>query len=98
MDQEVASFVMTFQNLCHAGKRANLSLSSKTGKVSVNVSVEIDGLRLPLHHVPPPRLIPRGNKNRLSRVRRKQKRAEVRRLFAEEARKELSAEEVEILE
>ena len=102
MDPEIASFVMKFQNLCHAGKSANLSLSSKTGKVSVNLSVEIGGLRppphVPLHHVPPPPLIPQWHRNRPSRVRRQQKRAEARRLFAEEARKELSAEEVEILE
>ena len=102
MDPEIASFVMKFKNLCHAGKSANLSLTSKTGKVSVNLSVEIGGLCLPhhvpLHHVPPPPLIPQWHRNGSSRVRRRQKREEARKLFAEEARKELSAEEAKVIE
>ena len=102
MDPEIASFVMKFQNLCHAGKSANLSLTSKTGKVSVNLSVEIGGLCLPhhvpLYHVPPPPLIPQWHRNGSSRVCRRQKREEARKLFAEEARKELSAEEAKVIE
>ena len=98
MDPEIASFVFKFQHLCHAGKTANLSLDSKAGKVSLNLNVEIGGLHLP-PQFPPPTFIPQSSRRRNgpAQARRHQKRAEERRVFAEEATKELSTEEVDLL-
>ena len=62
MDPEIAIFVFKFQNLCHAGKTANLSLDSKAGKVSLNLNVEIGGLHLPPQF--PPTFIPRSSRRR----------------------------------
>ena len=95
---EIDSFVSKFRNLCRAGRNANLTFTSKAGKASVNLSVELG--RLPdveehhhkshHHSLPHPRF---GN----SRQRRREKRAEIRKVKAVEAAQELSPEEAEIL-
>ena len=92
MDPEIASFVIKFQNLCRTGKSTNLSLSSKTGKVSVNLSVELGVV-----HVPPPPPPFGARRSRPSQIRRLKKRAEARKAFAEEASRELSIEEVDVI-
>ena len=75
-----------FQNLCHAGKTANLSIDSKAGKVSLNLNVEIGRLTLPPQFIPPPFIpLPSQRRNGPSQAGRHQKRAEERRAFAEEA-------------
>lgn len=41
MDPEIACLIFKFQNLCHDGKEANLTLSSKNGKAIVNLNVQL---------------------------------------------------------
>ena len=99
MDPEIASCVLKFQNLSCAGKNAELYLSSDAGKVSVNLSFEIGAVKpisefLPVSSTPCP-VIP--NSHRMSPSRRTQRRMYTRKLFAEEATKDLSVEEKEVL-
>ena len=95
MDPEMASFVIKFQHLCRAGKDASLSLTSKTGKVSVNLTVELgENQNQPPF---PQTFIPRRHRNGPSQVRRRNKRAEARKTFAEKASEEVSTEEADIL-
>ena len=96
MDPEIASFVLKFQNLCREGKSANLLFTSNTGNVSVNLSLQIGRLSDPPQASPPPHF-PQEHRYGPSKVRRKQKRAVARRAFAEEAMRELSTEEVDVL-
>jgi hypothetical protein len=96
MDPEISSFTLEFQNLCRAGKNANLSFTSSNGKVIVNLNVQLGSLpSTPQVHSPPYR--PHLHRYGPSRERRRLKRAEARKIAAEEAANELSTEEVEIL-
>ena len=97
---EIDSFISKFQNLCHAGRNANLTFTSKAGKAIVNLSVELGSLHppAPIQRNQPPRNFPHHPRNGPSHQRRRQKRAEARRVTAEEATHELSNEEAEILE
>ena len=96
---EIDSFVSKFRNLCRAGRNANLTFTSKAGKASVNLSVELGRLpdvgELPnkpqYHHLRHSRC---GN----SRQRRREKRAEDRKVKAAEAEQDLSPEEADILQ
>ena len=73
MDQEIASFVIKFQNLCRSGKSANLHFTSNTGKVFANLSVEIGELSVPAQGSPFTR-IPPVHRNGPSQVQRQKKR------------------------
>ena len=98
MDPELASFVLKFQDICSSGKNATLSFSSICGKAFANLSVEIGNVQSPpkipcvtspslnINHVNP------------SRKRRMHRRAESRRIFAEEAKQDLSVEELNVLD
>ena len=88
--------MIKFQNLCRSGKSANLHFTSSTGKVFANLSVQVGELSGPAQSSPVLQGAP-VSRNGPSQVRRRQKRAEARRVFAEEAMKELSAEEVSVL-
>ena len=88
--------MLKFQNLCREGKSANLLFTSNTGNVSVNLSLQIGRLSDPPQVSPPPHF-PQERRFGPSKVRRKQKRAVARRAFAEEAMRELSTEEVDVL-
>eukprot|EP00092_Neocalanus_flemingeri_P032320 GFUD01035138.1.p1 GENE.GFUD01035138.1~~GFUD01035138.1.p1 ORF type:complete len:247 (+),score=65.91 GFUD01035138.1:62-802(+) len=95
---EIDSFVIKFQHLCCAGRNANLSFTSKAGKASVNLSVELGSLCLPVQrlHQPPPYL-PHHSRNGPSRQRRRENRAKAQKTAAEKATQELSTEEAEVL-
>ena len=80
----------------NSGKSASLHFNSNAGKVFANLSVQIGGLSVPPQVSPPP-YNPSVRRNGPSQVRRQQRRAEARRTFAEDAKKELSTEEVYVL-
>ena len=97
MQSEIDSFIFKFRNLTHSGRDANLTFVSKAGKVSVKLDVDLGSFPVPprYHHQPSPQ-IPR-TRNGASYQRRLLKRAEARIKAAEEASKEISVEEAEIL-
>ena len=94
MDPEMSSFLFKFQNICRAGKDANLLFTSKNGKTIVNLSVELECLSHPSRQPP---FHPQKHRNGPSCERRRQKRAEARKNEAEQALTLLSAEEVDVL-
>ena len=101
MDPELASFVLKFQDICKTGKNATLSFSTLSRKVFANLSVEIGSVKShPQAPVPCAKSSPNFNASNLSpsRKRRLQRRAESRRLFAEEAKQDLSVDELKVLE
>ena len=70
-------------------------MTSKTGKVSVNLTVELgENQNQPPF---PQTFIPRRHRKGPSQVRRRNKRAEARKTFAEKASEEMSTEEANIL-
>ena len=93
MDHELSSLLKMFQNLCCTGKRATLSFSCENGKASVNLNVDVGELKPALEYPPP---VTPTHVSPL-RKRRTLKRAEARRLFAEEAIENLSREEQDVL-
>ena len=95
MDPVISSFIFKFQNLCRAGKDAKLSFTSKNGKTNVNLNLQI-GSFPPLPE-PHPQHVPEKRRNGPSRERRRLKRANARKLVAEEAFNSLSTDEVEVL-
>ena len=99
MDPELASFVLKFQDLCSSGKNATLSLSSSSGRVYANLSIEIGYVKSP-QKLPVSSRSPTLNTHHVSpsRKRRMERRAESRKLFAEEAKNDLTADELNVLE
>ena len=99
MDPEIASFIFKFQNLCHEGKEAKLSFSSKNGKAIVNLNVQLGSIPLPpqVHHPYPSQIPNHLFRNGASRERRRRKRAEAQRIAAVGAARELSAKDAEVL-
>ena len=99
MDPELASFVTKFQDICNNGKNAILSFSSLNGKVLANLSVEIGAVKPPSKVSTPCATSPPTNASHVSpsRKRRTLRRAEARALFAEEAKLDLSVEELSVL-
>ena len=93
---EIDSFVRKFKVLCKGGRSASLTLCSDTGKVSLNLSVDLgvlpeEGVQHPQH--------PRNqSRNGPARQRRREKRAAARRVQAEQAEAALSVEEKEVLD
>ena len=108
MDPDIFSLVMKFQNLCKAGRNANMSLSCNNGKVSVQISVDLPTM-IPLVkesptfcYTPTPSTVSSSGRRRRSRngparQRRTRRRAEARQLFAEQSALEISIEEQEVL-
>ena len=93
MDPELSSFLMKFQGLCRAGKEAKLSFTSKNGRTIVSLNLEIGRVHPQSQFVQPrPK-----HRNGPSRERRRMRRAEARKNAAEEATKELSVVETEVL-
>ena len=105
MDPELASFVLKFQQLNFNGRNAKLLFKSFNGKVSLNLSVDIIGTPMPpMEEIPYSVSTPNStfgkkfkSRNSPSKQRRREKREENRRSFAEKAELELSVEEKEIL-
>ena len=104
MDPELASFVLKFQQLNFNGRNAKLLFKSFNGKVSLNLSVDIGSPMPPMEEIPysvstPNSTFEKKFKSRKSpsKQRRREKREESRRLFAEKAELELSVEEREVL-
>ena len=95
MQSEIDSFIFKFRN---SSRDANLTFVSKAGKVSVQLDVDLGSFPVPprYHHKPSPQF-PR-TRNGASYQRRLLKRAEARIKAAEEAAKEISVEEAEILD
>ena len=93
---EIDSFVRKFKALCEGGRNANLTLSSKAGKASVNLRVDLGVLQQQdlQHHHPPPK----PSRNGPAQKRRRERRAAARKAAAEEAESALSPEELEVLE
>ena len=99
MDPDLASFVLKFQDICRIGKNATLTFSSLTGKVYANLSVEIGNVKEAPKFPIPCTTSPTANTRHVSpsKRRRMNRRAESRRLFAEEAKMDLSMEELNVL-
>ena len=100
MDPDLASFVFKFQDICSTGKNATLTFSSLTGKVYVNLSLEIGSVKAAPKFPLPCATSSTANTRHVSpsKRRRMNKRAESRRLFAEEAKCNLSLEELNVLD
>ena len=94
--QEIDSFVKKFKILCQGGRNASLTLSSKAGKVRINLSVDLGVLSRqdpqPQH---PQNQHPR---NGPAQQRRRERRAAARQAAAEEAEAILTLEEKEVLD
>ena len=99
MDPDLASFVFKFQDICSTGKNATLTFSSLTGKVYVNLSLEIGSVKAGPKFPVPCVTSPPVNTRHVSpsKRRRMNRRAESRRLFAEKAKYDLSTEELSVL-
>ena len=78
--EKIYSFVRKFLKLRLAGQNASLYLSTQDGKTSVNLGVEMGPAPLPEHHK-----AQNHHAARPSRVSRRKRRVEARRLAAEEA-------------
>ena len=109
MDPEIASFIWKFEYLSSLGRNADLHLSSKDGKVSVNLSLDIGVLESPFFKQFPANGHSTSNssssfenqsRNGLSnsQQRRLEKRAEERRKVAAEAMFNVSEEEQQLAE
>ena len=101
MQSEIDSFVFKFRNLTHSGRDANLTFVSIAGKVSVKLHVNLGRFPVPprYHRQPlPPQNPQTRNGASASYQRRLLKRAEARIKAAEEAAKEISVEEAEIID
>ena len=97
MQSEIDSFILKFRNLVHSGRNANLTFESKAGKVIIKFDVDLGRLPVvPQYSSQPPSYRPR-TRNGPSYQRRREKRAEARVKAAEEAARDLSAEEAEVL-
>ena len=100
MDPDLVSFILKFQDICSTGKNATLSFSSSSGKVFANLSVEIGSVKQPPRFSVPGTPSPTLHSRHVSpsRRRRMERRAESRKLFAEEAKHDLSLEERNVLD
>ena len=93
---EIDSFVRKFKALCEGGRNASLTLSSKAGKATINLRVDLGVLQQQdlQHHHPPPK----HSRNGPAQERRRERRAAARKAATEEAETALSLEELEVLE
>ena len=93
---EIDSFVKKFKALCESGRSANLAVSSKDGKVSINLRVDLGVLQQQdqqPHHPPH-----KHSRYGPAQERRRERRAAARKAAAVEAESALSPEELELLE
>ena len=101
MQSEIDSFIFKFRNLTHSGRDANLTFVSKAGKVSVKLDVDLGSFPVPprYHRQSLPPQIPQArNGASTSYQRRLLKQAEAKSKAAEEAPKDISVEEAEIID
>ena len=88
---EIESFIFKFRNLLYSGKDARLEIKSESGKVTMNLTVEVEI----------PAKLPSQSRNGPARQRRREQRATARAAAAAEneaAQTEARTEQVEVVE